>query len=201
MLASLIIILLSIEYKNSNDYQQLRNKYQIKISNNCGPSLTYSLVGEKLIIKGTGNMKDYDSDDIRAPWHINYSQIQIVELSEEMTSIGSWAFWECINLVNITIPENITVIGRYAFENCESLKTITIPSKVTKIENGLFYSCSKLTSINFSGNVKSIGQNAFANCISLTSIIIPENVTSIGVATFSNCTNLSLVSSIDASEI
>ena len=42
-----------------------------------------------------------------------------------VTSIGDYAFYNCNNLTNITIPESVTNIGIDAFYNCNSLTSIT----------------------------------------------------------------------------
>ncbi|MBQ0048316.1 MAG: chitobiase/beta-hexosaminidase C-terminal domain-containing protein [Prevotellaceae bacterium] len=41
-----------------------------------------------------------------------------------MTSIGSYAFWECASLTSITIPSSVTSIGNRAFSGCRTLSTI-----------------------------------------------------------------------------
>ena len=63
----------------------------------------------------------------------------------EVTSIGSYAFYNCSNLSNITIPTSVTSIGEYAFYNCSSITSIIIPDSVTSIGDNAFRSCSKLT--------------------------------------------------------
>ena len=45
-----------------------------------------------------------------------------------MTSIGSFAFYECSYFDYITIPNSVTSIGNYAFANCEELESITLNS-------------------------------------------------------------------------
>lgn len=79
-----------------------------------------------------------------------------------VNSIGSHAFYDCLNLTNITlpkgikkietnafarsglkgiiVPDNVTTIGGDAFAYCKSLETATIGPKVTSISQGAFYS-------------------------------------------------------------
>jgi len=40
-----------------------------------------------------------------------------------------YAFADCHNLINITIPSSITLISNYAFENCKHLKNVIIKGK------------------------------------------------------------------------
>ena len=75
---------------------------------------------------------------------------------------------------------SVTSIGNFAFYQCLSLTSITIPNSVTSISDIAFYQCSSLTSITIPNSITSIGAQAFQNCSSLTSITIPSSVTSIG---------------------
>ena len=64
------------------------------------------------------------SEESKAPWAASAANIKNIVLSEEMTSIGDYAFSECSNLEEISIPENITSVGENAFLNCDALKKI-----------------------------------------------------------------------------
>ena len=66
------------------------------------------------------------------------------------------------------MPSDVTSIGIYAFSNCISLTSITIPESVTSIGNSAFSSCRSLTSITIPSSVTSIGERAFGYCYSLT---------------------------------
>ena len=111
-------------------------------------------------------------------------------IPDSVTSIGSYAFYNCTSLVSIEIPNSVTSIGGYAFDNCTSLTNITIPDSVTSIGDYVFYNCTSLTNITIPDNVTSIGVYAFYNCTSLTNITIPDSVTSIEFGAFYGCTSL-----------
>ena len=87
-----------------------------------------------------------------------------VELDKNTTSINQGAFYDCLDLISITIPENVTQIGAQAFYNCKSLTSITIPENVILISNDVFSGCDSLVSISIPESVKSIGYGAFHNC-------------------------------------
>ena len=110
-----------------------------------------------------------------------------------VTSIGSYAFYDCSSLASITIPNSVTSIRGRAFSGCTSLTSITIPNSVKSIDNYAFYDCSSLSSITIPNSMGSIGDYAFSGCSSLTSIAIPENMTSIGSKAFSDCSSLNTV--------
>ena len=117
------------------------------------------------------------------------SNLTSVNMSEGITSIGSFAFQRCVGLTNITIPDSVTSIGAYAFSYCNNLVDVTFGSNLISIDNNAFDTCA-LVSINLPNGVTSIGNSAFRNCNSLTSVNLPDSVTSIGSSAFDNCKSL-----------
>ena len=109
-------------------------------------------------------------------------------IPESVTSIGSYAFYDCSSLTSITIPEGVTSIGERAFYGCSGELTVNcnIPS------GGAFYN-SEFTKVTIGEGVTSIGDHAFSGCSSLTSITIPEGVTSIGSNAFDGCSSLTSI--------
>ena len=95
----------------------------------------------------------------------------------------------------VTIPKTIEgyevkQIGNYAFRNCENLAEITIPDGVTEIGNYAFYYCTSLSKAQLSNGLTKIGDSAFSGCENLAEITIPDSVTEIGDSAFSGCTSL-----------
>ncbi len=124
----------------------------------------------------------------------NKSWIKSVVIPDSITTIGSNAFKDCIDLTSVNFLPNsqLSSIGDYAFSNCISLTSITIPDSVTEIWHFTFAYCSALTSIDFGENsqLKRIGRCAFHDCDSLTNFVIPNTVDQIEYNAFSYCDSL-----------
>lgn len=64
--------------------------------------------------------------------------------NSQLTSIGAWAFFQCINLRTLSIPEGVTTIGNGAFYGCAYLKDLVLPSTLEVIDDNGFALCSQL---------------------------------------------------------
>ena len=115
-------------------------------------------------------------------------------IPNSVTSIGAYAFSDCLMLREIIIPESVTSIGDYAFKGCSNLLKIEIPASVTSIGAYAFNGCSVIEDITIPESVISIGEHAFGDCTSFREIIIPDSVTSIGNGAFSGCSSLFRIS-------
>lgn len=146
----------------------------------------------ELQISGTGDMPDtYDAD--RIPWAAYRRDILCAAVSQGVTSIGDYAFYNCSSLTSVTIPEGVTSIGHGAFSYCSSLTGVTIPGSVTEVGDGAFQSCTNLTRAAILDGVTKIGVSMFYDCTSLTDIIIPGSVAEIDGGAFSRCSSLTSV--------
>ena len=125
--------------------------------------------------------------------NLSYRSIDGVLFSKDQTTLVCYPAGKTETAY--TIPDGVTSIGEYAFNDCISLTSIEIPSSVTSIRNYAYNGCSRLASVIFGENSKltSIGIGAFQSCISLTSIEIPSSVASIGGNAFTNCMSLYII--------
>ena len=105
----------------------------------------------------------------------NPYDIVAIEIGENVTDIGQYAFEDTTRLTSITIPGNMTNILDYAFSYCSGITSITIPECVTNIGAYAFHACSSLTSVTIPDSVTYIGEGAFAYCSRLTSVTITAN--------------------------
>ena len=103
--------------------------------------------------------------------------------NNEVTSLGSYAFAYCSNLISATFG-NITILEAWAFASCYSLETVSA-SNITRVGASAFCACSDLKSISFP-NAKSIYQYAFSGCTALVSVNLPI-ATMVSASAFLNC--------------
>lgn len=114
----------------------------------------------------------------------------IVEVSdEEITKVGTYAFYNCNSLTSINIP-NATTIDSAGFRGCTKLSTINIP-KVTSIGTNAFMNCSSITNMSLSV-VPTVNTSLFYGCTSLESVNFPD-ATSVKNDAFRSCTKLKKV--------
>ena len=154
-------------------------------SGTCGDDLTWTLDSDGVLtISGTGAMPDYEWD--ASPWYNNRDRITSLVIESGVTSIDSYAFYDCSSLTSVDIPGSVTTIGDGAFSGCSSLTSIDLPDSVTSIGSAAFEYCSSLTSIDIPDGVTSIGDGTFWYCTGLISVDVPDGVTSIGQFAFSS---------------
>ncbi len=177
----------------------------------CGESLTWTLAGGTLTISGSGAMTDYNESNT-APWYSGREQITAVVVDRGVTGIGAYAFYGCVNLIDITLPEGLTAIGEYAFKGCSNLGRVEILSGMTTlgydafresgitevvlpeglktIGNDAFYNCANLRSVSLPSTLQNLGSYAFYKCSALTAITLPQSLTKMGYECFELCTSL-----------
>ncbi len=158
----------------------------------CGESLTWTLAGGTLTISGSGAMTNYNSDTNTVPWYLDRQQITALVVEAGVTSIGSYAFFGCVNLSATTLPEGLMTIGEYAFKGCSNLGRVEIPAGMTELGNRSFEE-SGITEIVLPEGMKTIGYDAFSGCSNLRSVSLPSTLTKLGSSVFYNCTNLETV--------
>jgi len=107
-----------------------------------------------------------------------------------ITSVASYAFNGCSNIVKITLPDTVETIGDYAFSGCSAMTEIDLPDTVKSIGDSAFSNCQSLTSISLPSALKTISSLMFNRCFGLTEITIPSSVTSIEEYAFYYCEGL-----------
>ena len=96
---------------------------------------------------------------------------------DEVTKIGSYAFYTEGNLLKVSLPQGLIEIGDYAFCGC-GITEIDLPYGLTTIGEGVFAyygGVSNLTSIVVPDSVTSYGNEAFSTK-QLSKLILSKNI-------------------------
>ena len=143
----------------------------------CGENLTWTLTEDGVLtISGTGEMTDYPNfADV--PWNAYREKILSVVMEPGVTSVGRYAFFQCINMTSVEMPEGVTSIGNNAFSACRNLTSVVIPESVTNIGFAAFMACNGLTSVTIPAGVASISSTSFGACFILENIFVDEGNT------------------------
>jgi len=121
-----------------------------------------------------------------------------------ITSILSYAFAYCSNLITVTIPASVTTLGNYLFRNCSSLTSIYVDAGNTKFSSveGVLCNYAKTqlreypigntqSEYTIPNTITSVVNYAFAYCSNLVTVNIPSSVTTMPAYVFRYSTNLS----------
>lgn len=122
------------------------------------------------------------------------------KIPEDVTAVGTGAFYACHKLESIYIPASLTTIPWGVFDMCSNLESIVVDEANPKYDNRnncnaiietatdtLVRGC-KTTVIP--DDVVFIGHYAFSGCHGLEEIVIPDAVHTIGEGAFRGCSHL-----------
>ena len=170
----------------------------------CGDNLTWTIDEDYVLtINGTGDMYNYgqtSSTGGPAPWNGYVNSIIKVEISEGVTSIGSFAFYNCRGAYSINIPSTVSNFGRYSFYNCSGISKINIPVNLESLGVGTFRGCTGLTSAVVPSGITIIPVQAFSEC-GIRSVTLPNSIKEIDESAFSACGNLQSIALPEGLEI
>ena len=145
------------------------------------------------------NNKEYKVTSIgRGAFNINTNsdggcKITSIQIPNNVTSIGSYAFQNCELLKEVKMPDDIVCVDTGTFTGCRSLESITLPRKLQEIKYAAFTMCSGLKSIEIPNQVFRIEGFAFQNNKSLKTVITSHGLKEIYYFTFSMCDSLQTV--------
>lgn len=163
-------------------------------------SLSWTLTkAGTLTISGNGDIPDYSMDGGSRPsWDEHNDVISTIVLSDGVTKIGDYAFYQS-KALTVYIPGSVQTIGKSAFHK-SALINVTIPGTVETIGDNAFYDASNLVSATVAEGVKTIGNEAFRGCTALTYIDFPASITSVGAGAFMSCKDMKSVRFMPGSE-
>ena len=102
-------------------------------------------------------------------------------IPQNVKVIGNAAFLDC-TLSSIDIGDNVTSIGSYAFSGCSKLSSVNFGKNITLIGRAAFKDCIRLSKVNLSKNIKTIESTVFSGCISLSTVNIEDSTEPLGVS-------------------
>ena len=130
-------------------------------------------------VKIIGNAAFYDT---------SLSNISLPAGAEE---VGYFSFGSVKGLKSLDLSgTKIHTLGAYAFSDCADLEDITLPDTLETIGGGAFAKCKKITEITIPDSVTSVGQYAFVDT-GLDHIKVPSSVEDIGYSAFGYYTDAS----------
>ena len=172
-------------------------------SGSCGDNLTWKLTDEgELYIEGKGEIQDRSWDDYK-------NDIKSIFISEGVTGIEMFAFYDCGSLNTISLPSTLGTVGAFAFydtnfkevhiNSLESWCNINFERDIDEWAANpvygadLYLNGELVTDLNIPNSVTSIKDEAFSGCKSITSVTLPEGLTSIGWGAFAGCKSLTSI--------
>ena len=189
-------------------------------SGSCGDGLNWSVTLDgTLSISGEGSMDDFEAQG--APWYALAAEIRTVEVSDTVTSVGTYAFQDLTELKTLTLPDSIASIAAGALSGCSALEALTLPfvglsreavgadavlGSVFGMVAGGITQYHELNGVNLGGypyaipatlrmvtitDAKALSFGAFCNCSMLTEITLNEGIETIEGYSFRNCSGLS----------
>lgn len=138
-----------------------------------GDNITYTFNRTRghLQVQGYGPMWDFVPGDISSmiedgtnQWFIGWNKagevsplmgdpdIRHIEISDEITRIGSCAFFYCTGLLDVTLGKDVCEVGKLAFAGASKLKAVMFPEGMRLLEERCFTSCDALGCIYFLGD-------------------------------------------------
>ena len=170
------------------------------------PTITWELQKDgTLVIKGTGKMPEFEHG--KAPWIRKAKKITNINISEGITHIGNYCFYNykksqfvinrfsipstlahisskaisCSSIKSLQIAEGVSYISTYAFDDC-GIYSVILPSTLSHIGANAFY-CNNISSIFLPYGIKTIGERAFGNN-RISSLVLPEGIKTISKDAF-----------------
>ncbi len=131
-----------------------------------------------------------------------------IVLPDTVTTIESYAFANCNNLVSVDITDSVTTIAHHAFYQCYNLREVSLPKNLITLGNGAFgytaipsvkipksledgtYSTYSYT---YNGTNYIINGGPFVGCDNLKQVTFEDGTVRIADYLFSGCTGLETI--------
>ena len=104
--------------------------------------------------------------------------------------MGELAFYDCSRLTIVDLPDQVESVGAFAFASCENLKLLDLGDGLQTIGKSAFHGCWELVDVRLPQSLETIGEQAFYDCSAINGLVIPASVKQLGNAAFAYCTSL-----------
>lgn len=84
----------------------------------------------------------YSEDGATLVWYPAGRTDKIFTIPSAVNTIADDAFYQCVNLQDVSIPDTVTAIGKRAFYDCFGMKALRVPFTVTSYGFDAFYNCA-----------------------------------------------------------
>ena len=126
------------------------------------------------------------------------ANMQEIIIPTSVVEIGDLAFYQCDELLSLTLHSQITSLGNNILNFCDKVTTLyyNIPNLQRHSNHGdnhIIYNCPLLANIIIGDNVQVISQDLFAYNNSFDTITIPASVTTIEYGAFYSCGGLKTI--------
>ena len=155
----------------------VQNYIKIVTEMNADKGNTKELVYEEFVVEGDV-LKRYNGTS------------PSVVIPDNVTVIGSKAFEDCREVIEIKISASVKEIGSNAFAGCSNLRTVYFSDSLKKIDSYAFSECNALETLTFPFNIEEIGPYAFSRCLMLASVKMPSSKANIHETAFMGCKDL-----------
>ena len=155
------------------------------------PTHTYAKAGKYVVkVKGVTGIARQIAEN--ATNYAYFRTLKAVELSNEITGVAAFGFWQCTGLEACKFWNDSMTVGVNAFYGCGSLHTVNLPSNLTTLNGTMFRLCASLNEITLPSGTTYIGASMFRDTF-LKTMVIPAAVESIGAYAFLDCPTLTSI--------
>lgn len=137
----------------------------------CDNLKTIEINNNTIVSKNYGNEGD---DESTIQGMLAYSSVKEVILGEDVTSVGYRAFFRS-TITSLKMTDNVKTIGDWAFYECTDLTSLELSNNLTDIGEWAFAGCMRLPTVTIPQSVKCVHLFAFQFCYDLTKVIVNSN--------------------------
>ncbi len=114
--------------------------------------VNWTLKDGLLTLTGSGAMADNRTSYTDQPWYPYADQINSIDISNKITSIGRSAFYNLTNVTELTLPASVTTLAANSLRGMTGLTTLNVQSPVITLGTRAVEECNALATINYNGS-------------------------------------------------